>query len=184
MSERRRVPVTDGRRRVREARQDSPPEPGDCDCPRLEPDDWHEVESDWADITFLKESTGAVLGVPTGYESTRKELLAKAARIGATVPPDAMILLGAGRFRRQVLLEVEGVPSGTKGVVRPGGLAFSRLVSAPWGRMQRVVDETRDRAREKYGREPDDIWVWYLTCRICSRERDFETLVVAHLKHE
>ena len=161
---------------------DEQPGPAECDCPRLEPDDWHEVESDWSDITFLKASTGAVLGVPTGYDSVRTALLERAAKLGASVPEDAMLLLGSGRFRRSVLLEVENLPEGAKDVERPGGVAFSRLVQAPWGQMQGKVEETRERAREAYGREPDATWVWYLTCRVCSRERNFETLIIAHYR--
>ncbi|MCK9517971.1 MAG: hypothetical protein M0R74_02920, partial [Dehalococcoidia bacterium] len=100
----------------------------------------------------------------------------------ATVPEDAMFLLGAGRFRRPVLLEVEDPKPGAKDVVRPGGFAYTRLVSAPWGEMQKAVDTTESIAREKYGRKPNDLWVWYLTCRECSQERNFETLFVAHFE--
>lgn len=180
MTERRRVPVSDDKQRSAEPAG----EPGECKCPRLDSDDWHEVESDWSDIAFLRASTGAVLGVPTGYDSARSGLLARAKKLGATVPDDAMLLLGSGRFRRPIMLEVENVPEGALGVVRPGGVAYSRLVPAPWGRMQQAVDETRDAAREKYGREPDDTWIWYVTCRTCSRERNFETLIIAHYNNE
>ncbi|MBA4180606.1 MAG: hypothetical protein C0506_08475 [Anaerolinea sp.] len=99
-----------------------------------------------------------------------------------TVPADAMVLLGAGRFRRTIMLEVEGAEAPTKGVERPGGIAYTRLRPAPWGDMRRVVEETKAQARERYGRGPDEMYVWYLTCRICSNERDFETLFVAHYK--
>jgi hypothetical protein len=156
---------------------DSEPE---CSCPRLDADDWDHAESDWSDITFLKAATKAVLGVPVGYDTSKKELVAKAAKLGLTVPDDAMLLLGAGRFRRSIMLEVEGAAPSTKGVERPGGIAFSRLVPAPWGSMQTVVDATRDLATDEYGRKPDEVWVWYLTCRICSAARSFETLIVAH----
>ena len=80
------------------------------------------------------------------------------------------------------MLEVENAPVEGKGVERPRGVAFTRLVEAPWGAMQQTVDSARDTARERYGRNPDELWVWYLTCRQCSRERNFETLVVAHYR--
>ncbi|MBI5946507.1 MAG: hypothetical protein HY875_00020 [Chloroflexi bacterium] len=198
MTERKRVPVSpqEGgpRRRAvpdslpasREAAEVAPDAPADgaaCDCPVLDPADWDGVESDWSDIAFLKTSTTAVLGVPMGFGSTRAELAGAAARLGATVPEDAMLLLGPGRFRRTLMLEVEGAPAGAKGVERPGGIVYTRLLSAPWGKMQARLDETRDAAREKYGRPPDHLWIWYLTCRVCSADRDFETLFVAHYEH-
>ncbi len=155
-----------------------------CDCPVLDPADWDEVESDWSDITFLKTTITAVLGVPTGFGSARAELAAVADKIGATVPDDAMLLLGPGRFRRPLMLEVEGAPAGTKGIERPGGFVYTRLLPAPWGRMQGQMDATRDAAREKYGRNADQMWIWYLTCRICSAARNFETLFVAHYRRE
>ncbi|MGI8927102.1 MAG: hydrolase, partial [Tepidiformaceae bacterium] len=151
-----------------------------CDCPVLEPAEWHEVESDWSDIAFLTASTNAVLGVPVGYGAIRDDLLKRAARAGATVPTDAMLLMGSGRFRRPVMLEVEEVPAGTKGVRRPGGTVYTRLLEVPWGEMRRAVDETTEAARARYGRDPGDVWIWYLTCRECSRERNFETLLIAH----
>jgi hypothetical protein len=153
-----------------------------CDCPRLDPEDWHEVESDWSDITFVRTTTNAVMGVPVGFAGIREELEKKAAKAGARVPDDAMFVLGAGRFRRPVMLEVEDAPRGAKDVVHPGGFAYTRLVPAPWGDMQKVVDQTDAIATEKYGRKPDDVWVWYLTCKFCSSERNFETLIVAHFK--
>lgn len=153
-----------------------------CNCPELDREDWHEVESDWSDIAFVKGSTNAVLGVPLGFGGIRGELERKAARAGAKVPEDPMFLLGAGRFRRPVMLEVEDAPRGAKDIVFPGGFAFSRLVPAPWGEMQKVVDQTEAIATEKYGRKPDDMWVWYLTCRECSAARNFETLIVAHYR--
>jgi hypothetical protein len=182
MTEYRRVPVS--KAGTPETIPAEKPEPAECACARLEPDDWHEVESDWSDITFLRASTGAVLGVPTGYDSVRTGLLERAAKLGARVPEDAMMLLGSGRFRRSVLLEVENLPDGAKDVERPGGVAFSQLVQAPWGQMQARVDEIRERAREKYDRDPDATWVWYLTCRVCSRERNFETLIIAHYRKQ
>ena len=199
--ERRRVPIDEGglptfAKDVRDNAEDTDdPAYGeiDCACPRLDAADWDEVESDWSDITFLRAHTNAVLGVPVGYDSTRKDLRARAAELQLEVPADAMLLVGAGRFRRPVMLEVEALSStGTstsspakvtgKGVERPGGIAFSRLIPAPWGKMQGLADETRDMARERYGRAPDGVWVWYITCRECSGARNFETLILAHYR--
>ncbi len=197
---RRRVPLDEGglptfAKDVHDNVDDDPdPLSGesDCECPRLDPSDWDEVESDWSDITFLRAHTNAVLGVPVGYDGTRKELRARAAGLGLEVPADAMLLVGSGRFRRPVMLEVEGSASGNvdgkgkveakaaKGIEQPGGIAFSRLISAPWGQMQGLVDETRDMARARYGKAPDGVWVWYITCRECSAARNFETLILAH----
>jgi hypothetical protein len=185
MPEMRRVPVgRDGTPKSPPPDQEEPQEvePEDCTCPRLDPEDWHEIESDWADIAFVKGSTTAVLGVPIGYAGVRQELVTKAEKAGATVPEDAMLLLGSGRFRRPILLEVEGVSRDHKNIEFPGGTAFTRLISAPWGEMRRLVDESEEIARERYGRTPDDLWVWYLTCRQCSSERNFETLIVAHYR--
>lgn len=162
--------------------EEAPAGPSDCDCPRLDPEDWDAVENDWSDITFVKTSTSAVLGVPVGFDSSREELRKKAAKAGATVPEDAMLLIGSGKFRRPILLEVEGAAEGAKDIERPGGIAFTRLVPAPWGELPKVVERTRKEAQEKYGRDPDALWVWYLTCRQCSRERNFETLIVAHYR--
>ncbi|HXU24236.1 MAG TPA: hydrolase [Tepidiformaceae bacterium] len=180
----------DGKAPRRGSRHDSqapvnlePEPPAECDCPRLDPEEWNEVENDWSDITFLKTTTTALLGVPMGYDSTRKEVAAKANAIGATIPEDGMLLLGSGRFRRPLLLEVEDAPEHGKGIERPGGIAFTMLVEAPWGQIQGKVEETRRAATERYGRGPDNVWVWYLTCRECSHERNFETLIVAHYRH-
>jgi hypothetical protein len=124
----------------------------------------------------------AVLGVPIGYLGAKTGLEAKARKLGFTIPDDAMLLMGAGRFRRALLLEVDGSVPAARGVFAPGGVAYTRLVEAPWGEMRKRVDEMRDIASQKYGRAPAGIWVWYLTCRICSSERNFETLVIAHFK--
>ena len=140
------------------------------------------MESDWSDITFVRASTNAVLGVPVGYDSTRSELFRSAERMGATVPEDAMLLMGAGKFRRPVMLEIENVPAGARHVQHPGGFVYTRLLPAPWGEMQTVVDQAKEAATAKYGRKPDDVWVWYLTCRQCSKERKFETLILSHYR--
>ncbi|MEO6397111.1 MAG: hydrolase [Tepidiformaceae bacterium] len=183
MSERRRVRL-DRRGAEVDASPTGPAEPivRSCDCPRLDADDWHDVENDWSDITFVGMGTTALLGVPVGFAGARSALRARAAKLGLTVPEDAMLLLGAGKFRRQIMLEVEGAEPGQKGVDRPGGMAYTRLLPAPWGEMQRVVGETKDAARIRYGKEPDELYVWYLTCRTCSQARQFETLIVAHYK--
>ena len=183
MTEQRRVKLDEKGMPVRreDVRED---EPGECDCPRLELQDWDGVESDWSDITFATTTTNAVMGVPVGYDSAREELRRKAEKAGATVPDDAMLLNGAGRFRRPIMLEVEGVPAGTKGFERPGGVAFTRIFEAKWGQLARVADQTKMEARAKYGRDPDNTWVWYLTCRHCSKERNFETLIVAHYRQK
>ena len=181
VTERRRVPVAEGKAT---RPKDAPAEPATCECPRLEPGDWDNVESDWGDITFIKAATGAFLGVPTGYDPARIRLIARAREMGATLPQDAMLLLGEGRFRRTMLLEVEGLDDDAPAAFRPGGVAFSQLVQAPWGQMKGAMEKTQHAAREKYGRNPDDTWIWYLTCRICSRERHFETLIIGHYRHE
>lgn len=188
MSERRRVKVTDQGAPVQpaaDAAEDGQEQaPESCDCPALDPEDWDEAESDWSDIAFVRTSTNAVMGVPVGYGGAREELEAKARAAGAEVPEGPMLLWGEGRFRRPLLLEVEGAPAGAKGIERPGGIAYSRLVSAPYGELRKVVDDTGLRAERRYGRKPDSTWLWYLTCRVCSRERDFETLVVAHYREK
>jgi hypothetical protein len=181
MTERRRIRI-DGKAPVRGEPTPVAPAPAECACPRLDPTEWHDVENDWSDIAFMRSATKAVLGVPVGYDVSRANLSKHAAKIGAVVPEDAMLLIGEGRLRREMLLEVEDPPEKAKGLARPGGIAFTRLVEAPWGKMREVVDEVREAARERYGRDPDDVWQWWLTCRQCNAERNFETLVVAHYR--
>jgi hypothetical protein len=188
MSEMRRVPVSRKKSKTPPSESQPTPTPDpemdeqapDCACPHLDAADWHETESDWSDITFIKQMSKAVLGVPLGFNKVRASLEAKAARAGATVPPDAMLLMGAGRFLRPMMLEAEG-GDGSR-LTRPGGVAYSRLLPAPWGELTRLLKETVDKATERYGRRPDDTWVWYLTCARCSSERDYETLFVAHYR--
>lgn len=155
---------------------------GECVCPRLDAVDWHRVESDWSDITFLKGSVGAALGVPIGWRGVSQGLRAQAGQLGATVPEDAMLLLGEGKLRRPVLLEVEYSGPARKEIVHPGGVAYSKLEPAPLGQMKRVVAETVAEARARYGRAPDATWLWYLTCHVCSGDRDFETLILTHYR--
>jgi hypothetical protein len=182
MSERRRVKL-DKRGNAVGSSGDAPQEQApDCGCPHLEAADWDGVESDWSDIAFVRTSTTAVMGVPVGYDSVKEDLRKLAGRIGATVPEDAMLLNGSGRFRRPVMMEVETEAPAGKDLVRPGGIAFTRLFDAPWGQLPKVAEKTRKEAADRYGRDPDDLWVWYLTCRECSRERNFETLVVTHYR--
>lgn len=150
-----------------------------CNCPVLDRTDWDAVESDWSDITFLSTSVTAVAGVPVGFEAARAALFERAARLGLHVPQDPMLLIGEGAFRRKVLLEVEG-EADDRAVVRPGGVAFTRLVEAPWGELKRAARRLREETEARYGRPPADVFAWYLTCRVCSRDRNFETLLVAH----
>lgn len=164
-----------------EAEIDAEEEDLSCDCPVLDPQDWDGVESDWSDITFLKGASKAMLGVPTGLRETREELRERASEFGATVPEDAMVLLGEGRFRRPVMLEVEDAPEDAE-VVRPGGVAFTRIVEAPLGTIKKAVAGAEREARTRYRRPADNTWVWYLTCRKCSGRRNYETLVVAHYR--
>lgn len=154
--------------------------PAVCDCPRLDAADWHEVESDWSDIQFVGTHTTAVFGVPVGLSGLRGELEARAEAAGAAVPPDAMLLFGEGRFRRPVMLEVENAPDDSRSLIRPGGVVFSRLLPAPFGEVKKLAEETGRIATTRYGRHPHALWIWYLTCRLCSAERNFETLFVAH----
>ncbi len=185
MAERRRIRLGKHGEPVQRDEESSAIQADDeCDCPRLEAEDWHEVENDWADITFVATGTTALLGVPVGFATAKAGLKSRAEKLGLAVPEDAMLLLGAGKFRRDIMLEVEGAAPGQKGVERPGGIAYTRLVPAPWGEMQRVVGETKDAAKERYGKNPDDLYVWYLTCRKCSQARQFETLFVAHYKQQ
>lgn len=187
MTQRRRVRVDDsGKKPKQEAESPAPSEPAlpaECECPRLDPADWDDVESDWSDIAFLKTGVNAAFGVPMGYESAKAALETKAAKLGATIPDDPMILLGAGQFRRPIMIEVEDVPDGSRGVVHPGGIAYTQLVEAPWGEIRHRLSAFSDAVTERYGHKPDDVWIWYLTCRECSRARNFETLLVAHYRH-
>jgi hypothetical protein len=160
-----------------------PDDPSLCSCARLDREEWHEVESDWTDVTFVSTTLNAAMGVPLGYQGVRDKLEAAAAALGATVPEDAMMLIGEGKFRRPVMLEVDGPREGAKGVERPGGVVYSRIVPASLGEMKRVVKETNEIAAARFGRKPDTNWLWYLTCRICSGPREFETLILAHYKH-
>ena len=106
---------------------DAPAAPVDCGCPRLDAEDWDAVENDWSDIAFVKTNTSAVLGVPVGFDSSREELRKKAAKAGAVVPEDAMLLIGSGKFRRPILLEVESAPDGAKDVERPGEIGRAHV---------------------------------------------------------
>jgi hypothetical protein len=153
-----------------------------CQCPELDRSDWDGVESDWSDITFVKTTTSAVMGVPMGFDSARDELRRKARKAGAAVPEAAMLLNGEGKFRRPMMLEVEGAPEDAAGLERPGGIAYTRVFEAPWGQLKKFASQLEREATERYGRKPDDVWVWYLTCRHCSKARKFETLILAHYR--
>ncbi len=179
MSEpRRRILIPGGRP------QAAPPGAGAvrqlCSCPQLEPGDWDGVESDWSDITFLRAAVKAFAGVPVGFDDARASLISRARTLALEVPDDAMLLIGEGRFSRPLLLEVEGDRSAAKDLVRPGGVAYSRLVEAPWGELAKAARRLRAEAQERYGRPPAALYTWYLTCRVCSHERNFETLIIAH----
>ena len=177
----RRVPVSEaGQARPSEESAPHPVnEPPSCDCARLERHEWHEVESDWSEITFAKIGVSAFFGVPIRFWSNRRKLIKRAEAVGV-VPEDPMLLLGPGRVRRPVLLEVEDVDASRRGFHVPGGVVFTRLLPAPWGEMKALMKETKAIARDRYGRDPDTVWVWYLTCQRCSADRNFETLFVAH----
>ena len=179
----RRVPVSEaGGASARQGEATHPAnEPPVCNCSRLERHEWHEVESDWSDITFAKIGVAAFFGVPIRFWSNRRKLIKRAEAKGV-VPQDAMLLLGPGRIRRPVLLEVEDIDAKRRGFVVPGGVAFTRLMPAPWGEIKKLMKETKAMARERYGRDPDTVWVWYLTCSACSADRNFETLFVAHYR--
>ncbi len=185
MPERRRIRV-DGYPTVPSSTQSdeaaATSEPEVCDCPHLDHDEWDGVESDWSDIAFVKATASALLGVVTGLGKLRDQLTAKAAKAHTSIADDAMFLLGAGQFRRPAMLEVEAPPEGAKGVEHPGGIVFTRLLPAPPGKVRVAVSTTEDEAKERYGRPPDDLWLWYLTCRVCSEARNFETLIVAHYR--
>lgn len=168
---------------VAEEAVDAPPR-SDCRCPWLDPADWHDVESDWSDIQFIRVHSKALFGVPVGFDGVRKKLHAVAEQAGATIPDEAMMLLGPGRFFRPLMLEVESADVARKNVVTPGGVAYSRLASAPWGEMRKHATDTIEAATERFGRSPDELWVWYLTCTQCSGERGYETLFVAHYKDD
>jgi hypothetical protein len=153
-----------------------------CSCPHLDHDEWDVAENDWSDITFLKGTTTAVMGVPVSYSSLTTELREKAAQRGLVIPDDPMVLLGEGKFRRPLLLEVEAPDSETKDIYRPGGFAFTHVAPGPPGKVRDLLSESRKMAKEKYGRDPDAHWIWYLTCRECSGPRDYETLIALHYR--
>lgn len=181
MAEAKRVPLDkDGKPVLPAAAPTEEESTVDCNCPRLEPEDWHETESDWSDIQFVRTHAKALMGVPVGFSGLKAELVASAERAGGTVPPDAMVLIGEGKFRRPVLLEVEDADETSREVFMPGGHAFTMLLPAPWGDMKKLAAQVRTTAKERYGRDPDELWVWYLTCGECSGPRDYETLFVAH----
>jgi hypothetical protein len=121
----------------------------------------------------------ALGGVPIGFAGARQKLVADARRLGLSVPDSPMVLLGEGRLRRPVLLEVESGATNAR-IARPGGVAWSRIVPAHFGDMKRLATETRDMARARYGLDPGALWVWYLTCSVCSEARNWETMFVAH----
>jgi hypothetical protein len=190
MPERRRIRV-DGYPVPGRVPEAEPAEPADptpaieetCNCPHLDADDWDGVESDWSDIAFVKATASALLGIVNGLGNLRQQLEAKAAKAHVAIAEEPMFLLGGGQFRRPAMLEVEGAGPATKGVERPGGVVFTRLLPAPPGKVRPCVRAVEEEARERYGRAPDHTWLWYLTCRVCSEARNFETLVVAHYKH-
>jgi hypothetical protein len=183
-----RVPVdetTDKQEKKPIISQNNEPTEITCKCPLLDPDDWNAVESDWSDIQFLRGTTPAVLGVPLRFSATRDRLVKKAKQLGGKLPEDAMILVGNGKFRRDILVELDNnrkIPSNKK-IFDPGGVSFTKIYEAPWGQMRNLMTEFETQATARYGRRPDKTWVWYLTCQICTTERNFETLFVAHYKN-
>lgn len=158
--------------------------PESCGCPVLDHADWHRVESDWSDISFLRLHAGAVFGVIANYQKLLDRVLAEAESVGLKPPDEPMVLLGPGKFRRPVLVEVEDTEETSVSLVRPGGFAYTQIVSAPPGQITDILAEAANTAGDKYGREPSAMWTWYLTCRKCSADREFETLFVAHFDTE
>jgi hypothetical protein len=183
-SRKRRVRVDaprPGKQPVAEPAVDEIVEAAECACPRLDLDDWHEVESDWSDIQFLKSALTALAGVPIGFAGAREKLANEAVALGMAIPESPMLLLGEGRFRRPVLLEVETEIEHPR-LIRPGGFTWSRVLPASFGQIKNLAAETRQKAEERFGRAPEDFWVWYLTCAVCSEARNWETMFVAHYR--
>ncbi len=173
MTEPRRIPLDERGMPVRkeDVSEQAHEIASDCDCPRLDPDDWDGVENDWSDISFVRTSTSAVLGVPVGFDGSREALRKKAAKAGATVPEDAMLLIGSGKFRRPILLEVEDALGGKALTARRDRL--HRQLPAPWGSSEGCGTQPPGSAA-KYGRERTTSG-WYLTCRLCSKARELRS---------
>ena len=156
-----------------------------CKCPILDPEEWNAIESDWNDIRFLRGAAFAIFGVPLRFGATRNALIKTAKKLSGKLPEDAMILIGSGRFRREILIELDNhkkIPD-NKRIFEPGGFSFTRIYEAPWGQMRNLMTGFENQATTRYGRKPDQTWVWYLTCQICTTARNFETLFVAHYRN-
>ena len=75
-----RVPVEETNQ-SRRSENTSPQIEEDCKCPRLDPDEWNAIESDWNDIRFLRGAAPALFGVPLRFEATRNTLVKTAKQL-------------------------------------------------------------------------------------------------------
>jgi hypothetical protein len=146
----------------------------DCDCPDLNPGLWHQQVHDWSSKRFVTAKAPSLFGVPVSYAGTKRRLRGKVERGEGDA---GMVLIQAGKFLPSMLVEARGLEDAKPRFKR----VYTELVEAPWGKIGKAVQEAQGHCLGRHGRLPRKVYLQYLSCRLCSNERGFPTLIVAAL---
>lgn len=152
---------------------------GDCQCPKIQLDDWRDRQVSLAGQCFLSAPTPLLFHVPRRLYQDLESLEARISRGRAGTTGAPMVLHRDGWFRGEVLVSVD--PPGPRGAAASASKAgvrsfqnlfYSRVVEQPGfeAALREMPRFYRDLRNAGVGRILA-MYFWYLNCPQCLLER-------------
>lgn len=145
---------------------------GECQCPKVELDQWRDREVSLVGQSFLAAPTPLFLHVPRRLQADLESLAGQIDGVRYKLTGAPMVLHRDGWFSGELLISVDHAAAGAPPVETFQTLFYSRVVPKPGfdGALREMPRFYRDLRAAQIGRI-DAMYFWYLNCPKCLLER-------------
>ena len=152
----------------------------ECNCPEIDGQAFEGVEEDWSDRAFYVRNTPLVFHIPIRIGRDIQKLISEAKSKGYEWDDTSRFMQKDALFKGQVLLEIRNPQEEDPNVlVMPEETQVQgTFFNGPWSRLGTPTRDLINTMAAK-GRKAKEVYCWYLTCPVCSKERGYQTVVWA-----
>ncbi len=140
-------------------------------CPNVNLSKWNMREWQWKDKPFYVVKYATFFRMPLNMSGVFSKGMKEIKDSYATPEPKIWLAKDTGLFGAKMLFQVNRAIKGDSNIEWLSGRFVSRGFQGPYSQMGNYIRVFTEQVKQKYKREPIELYAWYTNCPRCAKKQ-------------
>lgn len=144
-----------------------------CHCFHIDTKQFEGKSEEWENKCFYFNPINYIMYKPMGLEEKRKELKKEIIDRNYSLIDDKMLLCEWASFKGRVMMNIKNPEKYDENIIIfDQGMVYSYVFRGKASQRKREIADRCSQIELETNLPAQKVWVWYLHCKICAKERD------------